>query len=102
MCCETPCITKNRCKSIFLRNGTCWETRAPALGCGLFLLGENYASGNYNVHRYATTVWAGVTTTFELVRTSGSFQPAILIVGEDGTTLSDGEVGQVSADLSAP
>lgn len=81
-------------------NGTCWETRAPAMGCSPFVLAEDFSSGNYNVHRYATTIWGGVETMIHLERTGGTFQPAIIIVGEDGTTLYDGAVGRVEGGLT--
>lgn len=81
-------------------NGTCWETRAPALGCSRFELGENFSSGNYNVHRYATTIWGGVQTRLEVVRTGGTYQPAIIVVSEDGSVLYDGAVGRVALGLT--
>jgi len=81
-------------------NGTCWETRVPALGCTRFDLGEDFSSGNYNVHRYATTIWGGVQTRLEAVRTGGTYQPAIVVVAEDGTVLYDGVVGRVEPGLT--
>lgn len=71
----------------------CW-LNAPRLSglCGTAGIDENFPTGLHNVHRYPLDAPAGVTVEVTLDVTAGSWEPALVVHEEDGTTLYDGEV----------
>ncbi len=73
-------------------SSTCWETQGAAK-CAMFTKSEDFSSGNYNVHRYRMTLGANADTDVRLTRTAGSWSPAVVVVGTDGTTYFDGNSG---------
>ena len=73
-------------------NGDCWDTSGHVAACGFSSTEEDFSSGNYNVHRYASRLWADTTTTIVLETQSGAWQPAI-IVALDDVVIFDGEIG---------
>ncbi len=79
--------------------GRCWATSASPVSCASRAVDEDFASGRYDVHAYATTFHAGTDTRVTLLRTGGTFAPALVVTDRDGTTLSDGAVGAVSASV---
>ncbi|MBI5526463.1 MAG: M23 family metallopeptidase [Deltaproteobacteria bacterium] len=72
--------------------GRCW-LNAPALGgrCGTSTVRENFETGLYNVHRYPLAAPAGVSVDVTLDVTGGNWNPALIVLAIDGTTLYDGE-----------
>ncbi len=78
--------------------GQCWS--APPLGgvCGASALTEDFSTGNYNVHDYPLTVVAGVTADVTLTATAGTWDPALIVLAKDGTTLYDGEIALAGSD----
>lgn len=80
---RSPCASSN-----------CW-LNAPALtgACGSQTVKENFATGKYNVHRFTLSAPAGVGVDAMLEATGGSWNPALLVLAEDGTTLYDGQFG---------
>ena len=80
--------------------GQCWDTSAGLSRCGDATVDEDYSTGNFNVHRFATTLYADSVTTVTLTRTGGSWQPAIGVVQSDGTVLYDGTVGLQQGGLT--
>lgn len=75
---------------------SCWSTSLPAPRCLARGQDEDFSSGRYSVHAWASSLWAGADTTVELDRTGGTWQPALLVVDAgDGTVLSDGTTGRV-------
>ena len=81
--------------------GVCWDADAYVAECGYAAIDENFQTGNYNVHRYATKLWASTKTTITLSRFSGDWQPALIVADADGVVLFDGQVGATSATLTA-
>ncbi|MBW2528408.1 MAG: M23 family metallopeptidase [Deltaproteobacteria bacterium] len=71
----------------------CW-LNAPRLSglCGTRTIDENFQTGLYNVHRYPLDAPAGVDVELTLDVTGGSWEPALVVHAEDGTTLYDGEL----------
>lgn len=80
-------------------DGSCWETELPVQLCHAASEDEDFSSGDYNVHRYHSSAQADVETRLRLTRTAGTWQPALVVARVDGTTISDGEVGQVEDEL---
>ena len=80
--------------------GDCWDAAATFVRCGSFAGDEDFSSGTYNVHAYATTLWAGAETTLTLERRTGDWQPALIVTERDGTVLYDGTTGRVRAGLT--
>lgn len=70
----------------------CW-LNAPALrgACGTTTKHENFETGRYNVHRYPFAAPGGVSVDLTLDATGGAWNPALLVLAVDGTTLYDGE-----------
>ena len=79
--------------------GTCWDTSLRPGRCLYAQIDENFRTGDFNVHDYASTLYADGDTRVTLTRTGGSWQPAIIIAEEDGTVLSDGRIGLVRDGL---
>ncbi|MBK7583629.1 MAG: hypothetical protein IPI67_25975 [Myxococcales bacterium] len=69
-------------------SAACWNV--PTLGaCGDKLIQENFASGNYNIHRALLLAPAGVEITLTATRTAGSWGPALIVHDEQGSTVFD-------------
>lgn len=79
--------------------GTCWDTHAMVAECGYLALEEDFASGNYNVHRYASRLWADTETEIVLSRDSGMWDPALVLAELDGATLFDGSIGATTDSI---
>ena len=82
------------------RNADCWEQTLTASRCGRASIDENYHTGNYNVHRWATTIFDARTNSVDMRVRAGGWKPALVVTRRDGTVLYDGEVGLQSADLT--
>lgn len=82
-------------------NGSCWESDAYVGECGFATVEEDFSSGNYNVHRYVSRLWASAETTITVAVGEGGFQPAIIVSAIDGTTLVDGSIGATTDTVSA-
>lgn len=76
------------------QNGSCWPTSAIPPRCGETAIDENFHTGVYNVHAYASTLFGGSDTLVTLNRTAGAWQPAI-IVAEGDLVIYDGLIGLV-------
>src|SRR5690606_26089741 len=81
-------------------SGTCWT--APAMGglCGSRTIDEDFASGNYDVHRYLLIAPAGVDVDLDLASTAGSWTPRLVVHDSDGVTVHDGTTSLSSAALT--
>ena len=79
----------------------CWETVLGGPPCMVDTHAEDYSSGNYNVHAYATMAWEGTPTRITVAATGGAWEPVIIVNTLSGTTLFDGEVALQSAGLMA-
>jgi len=79
-------------------NGSCWPTSAIPSRCGETAIDENFHTGSYNVHAYASTLFGGPGTLVTLSRTAGAWQPAI-IVAEGDLVIYDGRIGLVRDGL---
>ena len=79
--------------------GSCWDTSLRPGRCLYTQIDENFSSGDYNVHDYASMLYADGDTRVTLTRTGGSWQPAVIVAGEDGTVLCDGRIGLVREGL---
>lgn len=82
-------------------NGSCWETDAYIGECGFATVDENFSSGNYNVHRYASRLWAGAETTITVAAGEAGWDPAIIVATLDGATVFDGSIGATTDTLTA-
>ena len=80
-------------------SASCWATSLQPQACSLATKNEDYSSGKYNVHHYASVAHPGAETTIRVERTAGQWQPAILVTRKDGSTLSDGELGATAAGV---
>lgn len=80
--------------------GTCWDTSIAPTACRDDAIDENFSSGNYNVHRYATTLPAHTDTVITLASTAGTWAPALVIADRDGLVLSDGEITRIESGLT--
>lgn len=81
-------------------DGMCWSTAATPVRCTARAVDENFSSGRYNVHAYATTFYAGTDTRVTLLRTAGTFAPALIVTDAAGVTLSDGARGAAAAGVA--
>ena len=77
----------------------CWDTSLQPQPCYKAGVAEDYSTGKYNVHRYASVAHADTLTTIRLTRTGGQWQPALMVTRKDGSVLSDGETGATSPGL---
>ena len=77
----------------------CWDTSLQPQPCHQAGIDEDYSTGKYNVHRYASVAHAGAETSIQLTRTGGAWQPALLAVRKDGSVLSDGVTGATGPGL---
>jgi hypothetical protein len=82
-------------------NGSCWDTEAYVPECGHIVVGEDFSSGNYNVHRYAGRVYEDALTTISLDSAVSGWQPAIIVARPDGQVLFDGTIGAITPSLTA-
>jgi len=80
-------------------NASCWDTDAVPARCGETTVNENFSTGLFNVHAYASTLFGGSDTAVTLTRTGGAWRPAI-IVAEGDLVIYDGAVGLVRDGLS--
>ena len=80
-------------------SASCWETSLQPQPCYKAAKNEDYSSGKYNVHRYASVAHPGAETRIRFERTAGQWQPAILVTRKDGSTLSDGQLGATAPGL---
>jgi hypothetical protein len=71
---------------------------APA--CGQAACDEDFSSGKYNLHVYATFIRGGTETRLTLTRQLGAWQPALLLIDSGGRVLFDGALGLQAAGLS--
>lgn len=79
----------------------CWDTSLFVSACGYAAHEEDFSSGNYNVHRYASRLWGGTETTITVANENGAWAPAIIVAKLDGEVIYDGEIGLVSQTLTA-
>lgn len=75
--------------------GTCFSQLSFSSVCTTTTAGEDFSSGNYNVHHYPLRVAAGVPVEVTLTPTAGAAAPMIVIHDEAGATVFDGELGLV-------
>jgi len=80
--------------------GSCWQTELYPNACGFAANDEDFSSGKYNVHAYATQVHGGSEMNLALTNSGGSWQPALILTKADGTVVYDGEVGLVENGLT--
>ena len=84
----------------------CWDTTIGGFACGLDTHDEDFSSGNFNVHRYATMAWDGVPTRVSIDAANGDWEPALLVFSSDGETLFDGIHGvsddRIVVDAAGP
>jgi len=87
---RTPCPADN-----------CWMN-APVLSgaCGNATVNEDFSTGLYNTHRYPLSAQAGLKLELTLDVAAGSWNPAIVVLAADGTTLYDGEIALVGGPVS--
>ncbi len=71
---------------------TCWNPTATFTSCGAYTHSEDFTSGSYSVHRYWAHLYPAGVTTITLARTSGTFNPAILISDRNGRVAYGGDV----------
>lgn len=71
----------------------CWDATLGGPPCAVATHDEDFASGNYNVHRYGSFLWDGTTTRVTVSRTAGTWEPALVLLDADGRVLFDGQVG---------
>lgn len=72
-------------------NASVWRPEAPLAACAQWSIGENYASGRFNVHRYRAPISGDGTLTVRVARTAGSWSPAIFLVDQRGSLLYAGD-----------
>ena len=82
------------------RNADCWQTMLAATRCSDASVDENYHTGKYNVHRWATTFYDAHYNIVDLRARAGQWEAVLLIARADGTVLFDGKVGQKAAGLN--
>ena len=71
----------------------CWMAGNLSPLCGTYATSEDFSSGRYGSHAYTSRLEAGVTTTFTLQVTGGSWAPALLVLDAAGATIHDGRTG---------
>lgn len=69
-----------------------WNTTSGLSRCRSWSMDEDYSSGRYNVHRYATTIPADGTVTIELRRYSGLWSPAVVIFDSENQAIYEGSL----------
>ena len=74
-------------------NADCWDTSLGGPPCSIASKNEDFSSGNYNVHEYASVSWDGAATAITLTKGAGDWEPVLALVAKDGTTLFDGTIG---------
>jgi hypothetical protein len=79
-------------------NGDCWTTAISAPPCSSSAVPENFSTGLYNVHSYATALAGGWGLRLELERTGGSWDPVLVVALADGEVISDGAIGLMDVD----
>lgn len=81
-------------------NGACWQTELWPNACGFATNDEDFSSGKYNVHAYATRIHGGSEMNLSLTNQAGTWQPALILARLDGTVVYDGDVGLVEPGLT--
>lgn len=81
--------------------GSCWDTDLWPNECGFAANDEDFSSGKYNVHAYATRIHGGSEMNLSLTVTAGTWQPALILARLDGTVVYDGDVGLSEPGLTA-
>lgn len=81
--------------------GSCWDTDVWAPPCAYVFVPEDYSSGRYNVHDYAVVLYHDAPIRITVDRTGGDWRPAIVVVTDDGVTVTDGVTGLSDTDLQA-
>jgi hypothetical protein len=81
-------------------NGACWDTSAYVAECSSASIDEDFSSGNYNVHRYASQLWVDTTTTITVDGLSGAWEPAIIVALADGEVVFDGVIGATTETMT--
>lgn len=74
-------------------NGKCWQTEIWPNACSFATNDEDFSSGKYNVHAYATRIHGGGEMNLSLTNTGGTWQPALVLTKQDGTVVYDGDTG---------
>ncbi len=83
------CAFEGNCEAFdACATATCWDPTL-AVGCADRRTPEDFSSGRFNVHAYATTFPPDSPITIELAQVTGSFEPAIFIA--DGALLYGGD-----------
>jgi len=81
-------------------SGRCWHTEATVGRCRRRALDEDFSTGRYNVHVWATTSRGDAETVLSLRATGGAWAPVLLVAEPDGTILFDGSIGRVRDGLA--
>ena len=74
---------------------TCWDTTYAVPNCGAGTKSEDFASGNYGMHRYSATVPGGEPFTLSLARTAGSDPLAMIITDASGRLIFGGDAASL-------
>lgn len=77
----------------------CWMAGGLSANCGRWPVTEDFASGRYGAHEYTSRLRAGVETTFAVVPTGGTWDPALFVFDEARNTIFDGRVGLSSGPI---
>ncbi len=80
--------------------GKCWQTELWPNACSFATNDEDFSSGKYNVHAYATRVHGGSEMNLSLTNTGGTWQPALVLAKQDGTVVYDGDTGLVEPGMT--
>ena len=83
------------------QNADCWDTSIAAHKCRKATIEENYHTGKYNVHRWATTFYDAKRNVVEVTRTAGTWTPVVIIIQSDGTVIFDGRIGLQTGPVQA-
>ncbi len=78
----------------------CWDTALATPRCVRRSIDEDFSSGSYDAHDWATVLWAGVPTTVTVAVSAGDWQPAVLVLESDGRVLFDGATGRTESGLT--
>lgn len=93
-CTWTGAVGSSECTDTLFPCSTasCWNPTATFTSCGGYTKSEDFSSGAYGVHRYWAHLYPGGVTTITLSRTSGTFNPALLVSDRSGRLVYGGEV----------
>lgn len=68
-----------------------WRTTLSARTCDVASINEDFSSGRYNLHRWATTVSPDGAVSVRLERTAGTWDPAIFVFDTRGEVIYAGD-----------